>query len=642
MTIIETISQAEKLLNESKDFFILSEFDKSERCAKDTLDLLLPFADRDDLGDCLDESSIIYAVIANIAHAYNRLNTISDSRGDYHQAIEYGTTAISYCERAHIQWRIGNLYGNIGGNYANMGNYEKALAYLNKAVRSAEERGDDKLVATWLLNTSIVYKFIGDLQQALEIMSRIQKITAQTLDLELGATSSLAMGQIYFDLGNYQLALEYYNNALSYFKATNSKQDIAIVLINMGIVYDANGEYETALKYMKESLAINEEIQSKAYTANCLGNIGDVYIRTGNYSEAIAYLKKSLHQAQELNDKRQQAHCIYGLGIALSKMNKDSWDEGEQYLQKAITLSLELGILDLEARCRRTLSDLMSEQHRWEESAAQFRMYHDLERKIQSEKAVEQIQQLENRRKVEEAERDRQHKIAQHEVTVQLLHKTLPPSIAERLMNGEKNIADKFESASILFADIVGFTPISARTEPRKMVELLNTIFTRFDKLTIEHQVERIKTIGDAYMVVAGAPERCVDHAERMARFALAMIDEAIQFSTEVNESIQFRVGINSGEIVGAVVGESKFAYDVWGDAVNTAARMESHGESGRIHVSEEFVHQLAMNNAQWTMSEEKENQILSIAHCQLRIIPREEMEIKGKGTMRTFFLEKT
>ncbi|MBX7153426.1 MAG: adenylate/guanylate cyclase domain-containing protein [Candidatus Kapaibacterium sp.] len=621
IVIMDTVREAENLLNDARSFYMRSELHDSERCTLEALALLKPYEDMDDIGESTDEASVKHAVIESIAHVYNRLNTIYDARGDYHKAIEYGKTAIEYCEKGNIRTRAGNLYGNLGGNYANIGDYTKGLEYLHVALTVAEENNDLKLIATWLGNISVVYKFIGDLHGALEILSRVQQISTQLLDAELEANNQLAIGQIYFELENHTLALEYYLNALNHFKTLDLKQDVAIVLINIGILYDVKGEYETALQYMKESLSINEKISSKAFVANCLCNIGDVYIRTGDYLQAIAYLKRSLAQAEELDDKRQQAHSVYGLGVAASKLGKDSWKEGEEYLRKAIHDAVELGLIHLEARCRKSLSDALAEQLRWEESAMEFRKYHDLERKVQSEAATLQAQQIENRRKVDEAERDRQVKIAQHKVTVQLLHKTLPPSIAQRLMDGEHNIADKYDSASILFADIVGFTPISARTEPRKMVELLNNLFTRFDKLTLDCKVERIKTIGDAYMVVAGVPEACEDHALRIARFAVAIEEEAKQFSDDYNEPIQFRVGINTGEVVAAVVGESKFAYDVWGDSVNTASRMESHGEAGKIHCSEEFMK--------------------ALGNSSFHFIERGEMDIKGKGTMKTYFLER-
>lgn len=226
---------------------------------------------------------------------------------------------------------------------------------------------------------------------------------------------------------------------------------------------------------------------------------------------------------------------------------------------------------------------------------------------------------------------------AERERSELLLLNILPVSIAERLKNGERLIADHYPNISILFADIVNFTPMSMRYKPQQLISMLNSLYTRFDRLTEIYGVERIKTIGDAYMAVAGAPLACGDHAERIANFAVAMMNEAAAFTREWEESIVLRVGINSGEAIGAVVGEKKFAYDLWGDAVNTAARMESHGEPGKIHCSEAFARQLGTTIEELEV-EEGASSIIS--RSQFIISYRGEMDVKGKGKMRTYFLE--
>ena len=177
---------------------------------------------------------------------------------------------------------------------------------------------------------------------------------------------------------------------------------------------------------------------------------------------------------------------------------------------------------------------------------------------------------------------------AEHERSEALLLNVLPAKIAGRLKAGEKIIADHSGEASILFADIVDFTGKSARMEPEKVVELLNEIFSAFDRLTERHDLEKIKTIGDAYMVAAGLPEPRADHAQAIARLALDMMAAARTCSLHLGIDIQIRIGINSGPVVSGVIGYRKFAYDLWGDTVNLAARMESTCEAGRIQITEE------------------------------------------------------
>lgn len=199
-----------------------------------------------------------------------------------------------------------------------------------------------------------------------------------------------------------------------------------------------------------------------------------------------------------------------------------------------------------------------------------------------------------------------------------LLDNILPPEVSTRLKQGEEPIADSYAEVTVLFADIVGFTERSARMPPEQLIKLLNTAFTRFDHLVDRHGLEKIKTIGDAYMVVGGLPNPREDHARAVADLALEMVHACEAISKETGEPLNVRIGINSGPVVAGVIGESKFAYDLWGDVVNTASRMESHGEPGRIQVTRET------------------RDLLSAEYI---FEAREEIDIKGKGPMTAYFL---
>lgn len=199
-----------------------------------------------------------------------------------------------------------------------------------------------------------------------------------------------------------------------------------------------------------------------------------------------------------------------------------------------------------------------------------------------------------------------------------LLLNVLPKEIAPRLKAGESPIADAYDEATILFADIVGFTPLTQRLPPREMVGLLNTVFRRFDELADRHGVEKIRTIGDNYMAVAGVPRRRADHAQAVARLALDMRFSVEELRARGEDRIDFRIGIGSGPCVGGVIGLRKFVFDIWGDPVNTASRMESHGVAGRIQV-EETTYMLLRD--------------------EFAFEPRGTIEVKGKGPMRTWFL---
>ncbi|HEY9632508.1 MAG TPA: adenylate/guanylate cyclase domain-containing protein [Coleofasciculaceae cyanobacterium] len=193
-----------------------------------------------------------------------------------------------------------------------------------------------------------------------------------------------------------------------------------------------------------------------------------------------------------------------------------------------------------------------------------------LERKRLRDQEQLYLQQL-------EAEKER----AEH-----LLLNILPKPIAEQLKQGEPTIADSFADVTVLFADIVEFTKLSADRSPIEVVSLLNKIFSAFDRLAQQHGVEKIKTIGDAYMVVGGLPTPRQDHAEAIAQMALDMLDEISRFHTDTGEPLNMRIGINTGPVVAGVIGTNKFIYDLWGDTVNIASRMESQGLPDAIQVT--------------------------------------------------------
>jgi adenylate cyclase len=199
-----------------------------------------------------------------------------------------------------------------------------------------------------------------------------------------------------------------------------------------------------------------------------------------------------------------------------------------------------------------------------------------------------------------------------------LLLNVLPEEIAARLKAGSRTIADQFDAVSVLFADLVGFTPLSTQLSPTQMVDLLNDIFMQFDALADKYNVEKIRTIGDAYMVASGVPCPRPDHAQALARMALDMCDYVASHPVYEGHPIDFRIGINSGPAVAGVIGRKKFQYDLWGDTVNTASRMESHGTGGRIQISRDTYNLL------------KDEFI-----CE----PRGTVLVKGKGEMETWYL---
>jgi class 3 adenylate cyclase len=201
-----------------------------------------------------------------------------------------------------------------------------------------------------------------------------------------------------------------------------------------------------------------------------------------------------------------------------------------------------------------------------------------------------------------------------------LLLSILPATVATRLKLGDTRIADQFPEASVLFADIVNFTTLANSMSPQSLVSLLDDLFTQFDELARVHGVEKIKTIGDCYMAVSGAPEPRLDHATALADLALAMVVQMKQFSANRVSDLQIRIGLHTGPIIAGVIGQNKFIYDLWGDTVNTASRMESTGLPDQIQITEAMQRELA---------------------AEFELHPRGAVEIKGKGQLKTWLLDR-
>jgi adenylate cyclase len=208
--------------------------------------------------------------------------------------------------------------------------------------------------------------------------------------------------------------------------------------------------------------------------------------------------------------------------------------------------------------------------------------------------------------------------VKEQEKSDRLLLNILPESIATKLKDGQNTIADAFAEVTILFADIVGFTVLSSQISPEELLIFLNEIFSAFDSLTEKYGLEKIKTIGDAYMVVGGLPNPSTNHAESIAEMALDMQEELIKFNAKHHSTINIRIGINTGPAIAGVIGTKKFIYDLWGDAVNTAARMESHGLPGTIQVTKSTY---------------------DILQNKYLFEDRGIIHVKGKGDMNTYLL---
>ncbi|MBK9249548.1 MAG: tetratricopeptide repeat protein [Ignavibacteria bacterium] len=568
----------------------------------------------------------------------NAMLALADSAwksGEYHIALEYGQKALTIVENFDVQEVRLHVYNLLGIVNRNLGNYHIALEYYTQALHKEEEAGEKSGVARLMANIGIVYSNIGSYDRALEYYAK-----ALALHDELGEKSRSAsclgnIGAVYSGMGSYDSALEYFTKALAAYEALGEKLMTAIAIGNIGVVYFYLMKYDKALEYYTKALSAHELSGNKSNAAAVIEYLGAVYFELGTYDKALEFYKKALAAYEGLGNKSSVAVVSGNIAQVYSTQNFEGYDaaKAEEHLVTSVALSTELGIKQNLYKVLGSLADLYGNTERWKEAFTYHKRYHEVEKEVQNEEATEQAQNMEHRRKIEEAERDRQVKLARFQEQEKILHNILPSQIADRMIEGEKTIADSHEHVSVFFSDIVGFTKLSQRISAEELVVMLNGIFSQFDQLARKHGLEKIKTIGDAYMAVCGAPIHVDNHAERAALFALEVAELMNNYQTNTGDKVMIRIGLHSGGVVAGIIGENKFAYDMWGDAVNTASRMESHGEPGKIHVSEEFKQAFMLGSGQNGQSPTSPMSPL--------FTNRGEIDIKGKGIMKTYFLQK-
>ena len=587
------------------------------------------------------------------ARAYSILGVLCMTVSELSRALDYFDKSLELFTMLGDTNRAILVTTNIGMVYQELADYAHALEYMNKALADAYRIGNKESEARISSTIGTVYFALCDYPRALEYMSNGLAVLTELGQQANAARVSSNIGNIYAELSEYPLALEYYTKSLNILAEIGDKVWSGRILNNIGNIYYLLADYPLALEYMMKALVLHTECSEKYSAALATGNIGLTYLELQDFSLALEYMLRAHSMYQQIGEKAGIAGTTGSIGMLYSRRNFDGYDpkKAEEYLLEAVSLNEQLGTKRPLVDNYFTLATVYENEKRWEDFAVYFKKYHYLKEEVQSEEAKNLAEKYDNERR--EAEREKQIALeraatqARIDEQQKLLHNVLPPSIAERMLTGSKLIAEKIPSVSVLFADIVNFTKLSGRITPEELVDGLDRIFSEFDALAEKYGLEKIKTIGDAYMVVSGAPLQRDDHAQAIAQCALEMVEIMKEFrSFSTGEEIHLRIGIHSGEVVAGVIGKKKFAYDLWGDAVNTASRMESHGEPGKIHVSEEFMRALGSDLLTKDNKDARDNRDESgqepVSPKSLHFIDRGTIDIKGKGMMKTYFLEKT
>ncbi len=533
---------------------------------------------------------------------------------------------------------MASAHSNIAANYNAKSDLPKMLDHLFIALKLQEDIGDSTGIASSLNNIGIVYDNNGDYDKALEYFTKALKLQQARHNKSAEAIAMGNIGTIYFHQKNYAKVLEYIGNAMAICEEINDKSGIASYLQIIGDVHAARHDYHGALEHYFKALKLSKELEDDNAIATCAGFIGEFYFDIA-VSDSIHYKPDSLIPGSK------------------PQMLKKAVD----YLQQALTISRNTGYRDGVIDFTGHLAEALQASGDYKGALMVYRQHVAVKDSVFNTENNVKISNLETKREI--ALKDKQIEIdklavakkrnergffmagiagiliitvivfrnyrtqksvnkllfAEKQKSEDLLLNILPFEVAEELK--EKGVANArhFEQVTVLFTDFVDFTHAGEHMSPQALVDELHACFKAFDDITGKYNIEKIKTVGDAYMAVAGLPTADPDHALNVVRAAIE-INGFMQdrIAKHGSNTFHIRIGIHSGSVVAGIVGVKKFAYDIWGDTVNTAARMEQNSQAGKINISQ----------TTYELVKEKIN-------CEYR----GEIDAKGKGQLKMYYV---
>ncbi len=550
------------------------------------------------------------------------LGVIETKKANYQNSINFFKEALAGAEKLQLKNIQGKILREMGWAYSSIGEYYLTLQYVEESLRINQELGDEAEISKSYDYLALACWHLSDFSRSLEYLQKALSLDEKNNNKARMATITENIGVVLSELGDNERGLEYLKKSVAVSIENGNKSQMATRLSNLAALYENLDDSANALDCGIRSLELCREVGHKRQEPITLKNIGSTYLKLGDYTRALQYYTESLDLDNAAGNKAGIAQGEGGIARVYARQSFEGYNplKAEEHFVKAIALCKEIGDKKQEYKLCEELSFVYEHLERWKDFAVQIKRYHQLKELVQSEDARKGAQLIDYRIKETEREKLMAVERARAEEHKKLLDNILPSTITERIIAGEKLIADRLENVSVLFADIVEFTRLSSNTPADTLINTLNVLFSEFDSLAEKHGLEKIKTIGDAYMIVAGAPTSRTDHAIAITQMAAEMLDVISKYKNILPKGeLKIRIGIHSGEVVAGVIGTKKFAYDIWGDTVNTAARMEQNSEAGRINISES-TYQLVRDTF----------------NCEYR----GEIEAKNKGKLKMYFLE--
>lgn len=521
--------------------------------------------------------------------------------GEYDQANEYFLEALSWAQ-VYKDTAINILswqgLASVAWRYSD---YEEALRYQLNAMNLLRGYERPRLAGPAWLWLGIIYADLNLYEEALGYYRQALDIATATSDTLLGAKVWNWIGRAHRKQEQYDSARYAHAASITGFRALNDSLGISDYLNNVGSIFRREGRHDTALSYFFRALDIQARIHDLEGLADGYNDIGTTYSQMGRYDDAFTYLQKGLEVADSISLRDDVRYAYASLAATYDSLG--NFQEALRYYRMEQEIA-EL-ILQEEVQRRLDMLDILNENQAQKEEIMSLQLA-EANRKVEIRQQKEiaigigaavlivfgvgvwrirtrraQARELARKNTLIEGEKQRAEA---------LLLNILPESIAEELKSAGKAAARELDHVTVMFVDFVGFSRYAAGRSPREVVQNLQVCFEAFDRIVAEYGLEKIKTIGDAYMCAAGVPQPFPDQACQAVRAALRMQQfmKAWQAEQEAlgEPAFRARIGLHTGPVVAGVVGLHKFTYDIWGDTVNIASRMESAGEPGRVNIS--------------------------------------------------------
>lgn len=536
-------------------------------------------------------------------------------RTDPDSSFVLAEKALVWSEQAKFNSGIRKACLRLGSVWMTRGENQKAKSHINRALQIDLKANHTKNLAVDYHLMAYVHEGNGHQDSGFAALYKALRYAETEKDPELLAHIYSSLGVFNHDYDRFELSIQNFLEAERLaLKAKNADQLISIYM-GLGNVKYSQDSFSEALHFYKRvdslSLATGDEISR----LQNLNNMALCLAETRQFPAAIELYREALNGYTANSMLLEEANIYYNLGELFSKLNEI--DSSLYYYKRSINLNRKINYLPSVANAYQAISDLYARKDDFMMAYTFHLRYSALSDSLLNSEKISSISEMKTRFETEKKEQEilslslknaiknRQNNLflggtilllgfslvlfiqrnrikKERNKSDKLLLNILPGEVAEELKHSGNSAARLYPRVSVLFTDFINFTGISATLTPEELVAEIHRNFTAFDQITENHGLEKIKTIGDAYLAVCGLPHETSDHAERVVRAA----QEIIEFLAQGGSRFEIRIGIHSGPVVAGIVGIKKYAYDIWGDTVNTAARMEQNSEAGKINIS--------------------------------------------------------